>query len=425
MIQEKSNLYLPLKIALIYFVITLVLYFFGPIDFERTNNVFLLLTLITYQCAFSVGYWFYCKIINTENISYLDIPDEWRFASVKLFICIILTMSSLYAYTNVNFFNFNNLLGSLTLAIVNPLESYQNSFDNKISAGRLDVLFVTLLYPLFYYFLCRGIYEFKRLTPLAKFLLILALVIEAFRWIIQGRNKGVFDLLILIGSTVFVIIYQVTNQKTKKSKFKKITTYIFLMSLLIAALMYFSNAIESRKQYFADYSKYENTPLMIVLPKQLYPFTVNITDYLVQGYRAFSMVPNVEFDSLWGVGHSSFLMNNFSGLFDENLFLKTYQAKLEIYGIHPYVNWHTAYIWFANDVHWFGVIFVMFLLGVFFAKCWIQCFIFRNPSYLPLLGFMFITVFYFPSNAQVFIQPNTFIAFWVLFIVALFRKNRM
>ena len=83
-------------------------------------------------------------------------------------------------------------------------------------------------------------------------------------------------------------------------------------------------------------------------------------------------------------------------------------------GYNYYGNWHTAYLWFANDVSIFGVPVVFLVLFTLFGRCWKEfvC----NKNLISFLMFMIFVklVTYISANNQVFMNSDTLFAFWVL-----------
>ena len=227
--------------------------------------------------------------------------------------------------------------------------------------------------------------------------------LEALRWIVMGRNKGVFDLAIIISVIIFMKILQNKYENKKKQvtkddkvKLKKTNskrTLIFIIFILIIIISYFTNAIGSRTQYYTYNSSVYEAPIIKATPEILHPTLIYLTSYLTQGYHAFSKLIEVEWSPMFGIGNSMFLISNFSELFGHDFFQYTYQTKLIQKGIDSLTAWHSFYTWIANDVHWLGVIVVMFLIGKYFAFAVKRNIIFGEIITYPIVCLMFIMVF--------------------------------
>ena len=111
-----------------------------------------------------------------------------------------------------------------------------------------------------------------------------------------------------------------------------------------------------------------------------------------------------------------FLMENIQELTGADLFSQSYQARLEQFDWDPLVNWHSFYVWIANDVGPVGVVVVLFLVGYFFYQV--------SFDAIERVGLFAIMFFYLPANNQVLSYPSTFMAFWVLFVVWKYRRIR-
>lgn len=73
----------------------------------------------------------------------------------------------------------------------------------------------------------------------------------------------------------------------------------------------------------------------------------------------------------------------------------------EYYGIDMYINWHSAYLWIANDVTFIFVPLIVFIIGLYFGRVWKDALFGHNPWAYPVLGYMIVEVFYFFANNQV------------------------
>jgi hypothetical protein len=126
------------------------------------------------------------------------------------------------------------------------------------------------------------------------------------------------------------------------------------------------------------------------------------------------MAFDMPFETTYGVGHSWFILDNMGSMSDE-MWSRTYNMKLDrLMGYNYYGNWHTSYLWFANDVSIFGVPVVFLVLFTLFGRCWKEfvC----NKNLISFLMFMIFVklVTYISANNQVFMNSDTLFAFWVL-----------
>ena len=166
-----------------------------------------------------------------------------------------------------------------------------------------------------------------------------------------------------------------------------------------------------------------NTPIVSQLSRDLQISYVYISSYLTQGYYGFSLALDEEFIPMFGIGSSMFLIENSSELIDENLYELTYMYRIRDEGWDPFVNWHSIYVWLANDFTFIGVIFFMFFLGYLFSDIFINAIFLKSKLAISLLCMTMIIIIFIPANNQLLSYPSTFISFWFILILYLLRKK--
>ena len=130
-----------------------------------------------------------------------------------------------------------------------------------------------------------------------------------------------------------------------------------------------------------------------------------------------------DFESSFGIGHSLFLQRNFAKHLGIDVNSRTFQHKITDRWDEN-VNWHTAYTHFANDVGFYGVIAVMFILGISLAMT-IYYLSIENNLYAKLLIPLYCIMFlYFPANNQVFGYLEYMSPFWVLTVLLIFSSTK-
>ena len=143
------------------------------------------------------------------------------------------------------------------------------------------------------------------------------------------------------------------------------------------------------------------------------------THYLVQGYYGFGLALNESTMVLTGLGIK--ISFEQTALFDEDIADRTYQSKISDIGMQT-VN-GTAYAEFANDVHFIGVGFVMWVLFFWMAVTWKlgAGYGFREALYfVPLHA---ILVIFLPANNQVFGFLDTLSAYVFLSLAICIRAK--
>lgn len=436
--DEKKNLLLfPLLLVEIYLTGVILLYVLGPWDWPTHRPALFFLMIFLYQLFFFIGYLF---AINKKNSNLVNLETSKNYRnSITKFLYIMIIINFIYVILNffqtvgLSSFSFINIINAFSNGLLNPSEQYLMKFsvapDNSIF-NYLSVLFAPIVWPVF----PLSFYNFKELNIIYKFIVIVSLFFELGRWIATGTSKGIIDIMVIL-LVIIVIRYMQNKIDNKRSRIKfNIKKYkfpIIIISLLVLGLLFFSNNVEDRvNQNWNNYS-YSNgnvridheSPLMKMTPNSLKPTLIYLTSYLTQGYYAFSLALDLDFHPMFGVGNSMFLMENLNEIFSWNLYENTYQSRMNIYGWEPYANWHSFYVWASNDVHYVGVVLIMFFMGYLFGSTYKKSLFERDPVSISLLCLISIMIMYLPANNQLLSYPTTFMAFWVLLFYWILRKK--
>ena len=140
---------------------------------------------------------------------------------------------------------------------------------------------------------------------------------------------------------------------------------------------------------------------------------------------ALSISGKVDIPICYGTGGSWFLADNMNSIFGIDIIQRTYNMRIdEQFGYNYYTQWHTAYVWIANDFTFYLVPIVLLVLMCIFGAAWKDFLQNRNMFALILMVLFVEFVFFMPMNNQVFQHSETLFAFWgVLFAWLLTRKK--
>lgn len=273
----------------------------------------------------------------------------------------------------------------------------------------------------------------------------------------QGTNFGIFDLALQI--SIFYLIkntiiskkrkenedqqrlgmveysdYPLSNSHKRRNSFNYKKYVLVALFFIIIAITSFSTTMGSRVggsyekivSYKNDYIAInENSLLWKVCPQILRPLLAILSSYISHGYMGLAMAFNVPFTSTFGIGNSWFMLFNFREYTGIDLLSRTYLMK--IYNLYNYDYsgyWHTAYLWFANDVSIFGVPFILFILMYIYGFAW-KDFLQNDNIFALLLMTTYIVFFAFISaNNQVFSSPQTLFSFWVYLFTWLSTRKK-
>ncbi|STO07252.1 hypothetical protein [Exiguobacterium aurantiacum] len=440
---SKKILFLPIRIVLFYFLFIALLYIFGPFEWRTENEVRLFLFLFFAHLLLYVGYTTTISSMyrqdtqpvnqkiktNQYKVNHLQVVN---YLKVFIIINFIMTLFMMIRTTGLNSFSIELILNNLVSSLNDPGKQYYSKFENQITfGGNILAPIYTLTSPLLWPVIPLSLIYFKKIGFTNKLLVILTIVFEISRWLSLGTNKGIIDLILILVSITMLKKWQ-QEKKDSTSNFKKnIVIGIIVGFVIVTGLKIFENNISSRvdESYIiisqtSGYTEINlEAPLMRILPDSLNSLLVYSTGYLTQGYYGLSLSLNEMFIPMFGVGSSPFLIENLEELFKVNLSQYTYQERIAYKGWDPLVNWHSIYVSFANDVSFIGVLFVMFLLGKYFAVVFYKSLIYKDPITSVLFSLLVICFFYFPLNNQVFATPGMYMAFWGLNILWVLKSR--
>lgn len=439
--HRRKYLYGPLIIVETFIVFTIILYIFGPWDWQTKNPLDFYLLLITYNIALIIGYFISINkkppklnILNEHQLKDNKVkkPIVIRYLNIAIYIYLIFTIFNCIRVTGLHTISPTAYVNEVIKGITNPALQYKEKFilhNGDLYGGSILSYTNVLLSPFIYPVIPLSIYYFKELKMAKKILVITLILLESSRWIAIGTNKGLFDIAITI--VTVLLIKQVQNKYYKKIQGKRNFTKLKAGIMIILPIYFFVNAISDRLGSKTLYNRYidniginPNSLLMIITPDYLKTTLILLSSYLTQGYYALSMAITLPFTPMFGIGNSMFLMENFKKIYGIDVFKYTYQAKLATLGWDPFVRWHTFYTWIANDVSFIGVIMVMFIIGYAYAAIWKDVVLYNNPIAIVLMTLYSIMFAYISANNQVLTYPTTFTAFSGLTLYWIITKKR-
>ena len=405
MLADKNIVLLPLRVSLIFLVFSEVLLLIGPYEYDISNYPLLFFYFAIVNLAF---YWGYKR--GTKNIKYSVFPFSKSVLAFLIVVGLLLTirrMSSLWEHRGLAM-----ALSSIVYALSNSGDVYHNTVE--IDKATSMSLFWLILEPIRWSAVPLGIGNWKNLNKLLKVLVVLTVLIEILAWLGIGTRKGGFDMIVI---TFFVLIAKSPQWITDKSKRKKLITISAVA--VFAFLFYFVMSGASRRGYQLNEIDtitvfQEIKPSYEKAPDWLLYSLCSIESYLCQGYYALSkgLEIGIRPVTFGGSGWFTIMLMRKIGYDPEP---GIYMVPLEQFGIDRHINWHSIYLWFANDVTFVGVPIIIFLIGYLFAISWQDVLYGRNQAALPFFALMLIMVFYFYANNQVMSFSFVPLVFWSLF----------
>lgn len=413
---------IPLIVIEVYLVFTLLLYQFGPINWNTESPVKFWIFITLYHIAFILGYLFADKKIKFDSIKYKqNFIEQFLIQHIFLFF-LICTICSIILYRNVTHSNnwvpldfFENLIQG----ILHPGRQYYVNIQNTdFQSTKLITVFFACFSFVYTSLMPIGIFLWKKFKIQYKLWYIILVFFYFGTYIGIGTNKGIFNVMITI--TVSLTLYYFINKDLFNELIKNKKIIIPLLALVTFTVLFFgwtmysrnnthsinpdnstSTDLDDKSNIFQDLDEYINTLIY------------RIDDYLTQGYYGMSLALDEPFTTTYGIGHSDFLKSNFKSLFGIDVQERTYQYKTNDEW-DSQTKWHSFYGYWANDISFYGVILLMFIIGVYTAILWKDIIINKNLIAFSLFPLFMIMFFNMPGNNMIFTSMQHFCAFWEL-----------
>ncbi len=428
--RSKGNKYclFPIKTLLGFLVFTEVLYFIGPLNYPTKSPGLLLLFLIIVNISLYKGYLAgYKKRIKEENVKTSLYDPNKRIIRVFIYIALVVGLLSIANTWQLGEFSISNILGRATGGLLNPGEVYKEKTSFEETGKWGYILMILSPFPIIAK--CWSIYFWQKLSKDLKLIVLIVFLLDILYWLGIGVRKGLLDMLIM-----FFLCIIASNYKLLQGK-HLLRIVVLSVSLGIVFIIYFIYSNLSRyglspnEILYLTGSEYGIRPFYKNVPPVFTIVLTEVSGYLCQGYYALSCVlhdfffEGVFFFS-YGLGHNSFFLNIMDHLapnFDIRslTYFNYLQAK---YGVDPRINWHTIYVWLANDFTIFGVIPVVYWIGSLLGKTWIDSIRKVTIYSVPLLYLVALCVFYFYANNQIF--SFSFIPFWVSYMLYYYWRKK-
>lgn len=449
-LSKLVNVLAPLKahyiiiLAQLYLLFSYGLYIFGPFNYEQESPYVVLLLVLSYQAAMMAGYIWASR--RNKPRKYLAIkhilpPSAPPSNSNIIFIICSLSLGIVLVTLQTIFLlapsSFIDLLLMATNNITNPGLAYSMTIENsqRIEGSPLSYL-LTILSPLFYIAFTWGIYWFTKLPVYARVIAIIYGVFILAQSLITGQNIGIFQTFVII-ATVFITSQNITSPNVSKRgttkpycKRKYISGLIVATLATITILTYFGTTMHKRNDSPNPISSFSGVTvtkdhwMLNVIPEPLHTPFIMGNVYLSSGYKALDYSISYPFESTYGFGNGYFAINVAEKLGIKDQYSRTYVSKMSDKW-HPTINWHTAYVWYANDVSLYGIPILMFLLGLGLAHS-IAAVRDNNKYAISLLPLLIMVIFFIPANNYVLGNPmtaTTFVATLLLFVTPKAWKN--
>lgn len=174
-------------------------------------------------------------------------------------------------------------------------------------------------------------------------------------------------------------------------------------------------------EYAYAYVNMEN-PIFKILPEKLQFIYATGSYYVSHGYHGLSIGLRQTFEPSYGLGHLMFLHDSFKNHTGIDIYARTFVKKVNQMGYPISLYWGTAYLQFASDISFGGVILLMGLLGWLLASLWIEALFLKNIISIILLPCLTFNLLMITSWWQAGMSGSEFIVFYGCLFIWIFMK---
>jgi hypothetical protein len=237
------------------------------------------------------------------------------------------------------------------------------------------------------------------------------------------------DLLFSMGrGTTFGVVSMVTTFVFAALFWRKsrIAKGLLIAGLFIATVALFSYNLYSRSgnvERAVELTEFGRSvlivddPVLAMVPEALRPTYLNVIWYFGGGYYHASFALDLDFRPTLFLGSNPALIG-LAAIFGIDVWNDTYMHRLQTTrGIDELGVWHTAYLWYANDVSFVGVPLLLLGMAYLFGFSWARA---AQGDFLSGIVFVMVgnmLLFLFANNtylSSVFYSFMVLLPFWLL-----------
>lgn len=416
--------YTPLTIVIGFNLFTLFIFYTAPFQWA-TDNLFLFFVLaITCQIMIILGYKLGYKKSNRKKISDTVLLTFSKSKLNFVFYFYTLTFIIGYAYhLKFNVLDIKGMISLLMIGIADPHTGYRLALsESRPATISWSIYFIISIINQVFFII--GFLKWRDMSLGKKILFIVFVSIELFFWMGRGTNFGVIS---MITTLAFASIFKLNSIKLN---FKKtLRFYSLIILLLVGSIYIFSYNMRNRAgndrinfQIFSlGLAKVnENAAVFTLIPKELQTTYMYMVSYLAQGYYHTCLAFDLDFKPTFFLGNNPAVID-LGKVFNIDVWKDTYMYRLREKGVDPLVNWHSAYLWYANDVSIPGVPVLLFFIGYMFGFSWGLSL--KNDDFLSKIIFIILgnmLLYLFANNSYL---SNEFYSF--MFILPIWYLTRI
>lgn len=438
---------LPIRLTIIYLIISVLLYEFGPFAWVTYTPALFYGLLVSYITALWAGYRVGIrKQFSSKAIQWQEgaLDRMMPVLTVLVIFGYLLYVVNVFRSYGFKTFDFAGLIREMAVGIRNPGLGYSmnivrtQSLDSSMIMGGSIVTLINygwsfLRYPV----LLLSMVYYKKLPIIGKVVMVFYLITMVLYYLSIGTTIDILTVFLWLELPVILRAFTAAHEKKLDKK-----QVIRLLAGLLAGVMfiacYFGWMMLSRggiNNY--DQPEYNvggvhlsegtvpsapdgedgnsSNSINKYIPPVVMKVWIAANSYLTQGYYGMSQALTMPWVPMYGIGNSMFLVDFITdNFYDVDQY--TYQVRMEPMGWDSDIQWHSMFTWLANDVSFFGVILVMLLIGLLFGAMFRDAITTENPFAKISVFYFILMMLFIPCNNQIAQKADTLFSFVVVVV---------
>ena len=418
--------YTPLKFLLVYLIITFLVALFGPIIYFGFPvfrvTLFMLVTMVVMAFGYINGVRLPIKMAKAGT------KADRRFViylfRISLVTALLTLLFSVGASTWAGTFNIDvNAIGTTYL------DGYEGYERNSGTYG-VTFFIYSISLPFTFIAMIWGMYYFKSLTKVEKFLVVFLLVGSLIFYVLgSGKQKQLGDTVIYLvailglhlgvknkaiqARTVIIVIF---------GGFVSLFTFMFILSQRYAAIAV--DAFNYNQKSLRSISINVDHPIFMIFGPDMGFSMAAFLGYLSQGYYGLGLAMTVDHSWTYFLGFSyslSVISNRLFGLewvWNDSL---VHQTGLQRGWGES--KWHTVFTHFATDFTFPGTIILFGFIAYLYARVWMSAIRYQNPFAILMFAMLTLGAFFIPANNQLLHSPGNLFTVIVITILYLAKAR--
>lgn len=435
----------PLLVVGGFFVVTILLFAFGPLDWHLKNPLKLYGFLIACVLALTGGY--LLSVFKTKNPTKISKLSIEKLLIIGAVVYLIMYIPTVYITTG-------KFYPDIYTGITNTGLAYKTSKLFNETASPIILYIRMLISPAMIFVTPIAIYFISKLSITARVLGISVIVLTTFLGIAQGINKNVADITAQLVLALLIVMLAGNGETRKKVWAYRFKILAIILVICLLFMLYYANGMTNRvnsdlendpnlKDKLDAENKDEDelltdalnataqfsygTPkedyfLSKILPDRAVSIVSFLSSYLSHGYKGLSFALDEEFTPTYGLGFSDFFRHNFlkvvgMGEAEDDVKAQTYYGKIAKHGWPTGAVWSSFFVYPASDIGFIATVLLVAVIGFFFGLSWKHALTTQNPFALTSFFGFSTMIFYFSANNQMFQGGENFIGFIAMLVL--------